>query len=391
VERHVAVLAAVLVLVAPFQGCLSGDVPFVGGDDASSNGGNDDGSDDGGDDGDDGDDGSDDPGPPPTLPNATFNGTNAYEWVEQQVRWDNGTTQFRVPGTRGAEEVRREIVAGLQQHNIDTQLQAWGGHYACNETRLVNVVGTIQGQTSREIILGAHYDSRPWAGHDPNVSKKSHNVPGANDGGSGVAALLELGRVLSEHRPLNYTVKLVFFDAEDGGIPDDSYARYETGCNPDENENHTTPGGWVIGSSHYVAEMNSDQRSRTDAVIILDMVGDENLTLRREGYSSLDADDAKADHRAIQNRVWNAAEALGYDEFVNETGTRILDDHRPFQRVGIPAVDMIHLDDNGSTPFPDVWHTTNDTLEHVSAESLEAAGRVTERAVYAMDRDLGRS
>lgn len=375
---RLTILLAALVVVAPLQGCLSGDVPFLGGDDPQDP--QDDGQD--GDDGSNGSDGSDGDGdqPPPPLPNVTFNGTLAYDHVVEQVRWDrNGSDRYRIPGTEGASAARRDIVDVLSRHNLNPHVQRWNDAYVCEDTTLVNVVGTLPGRTDRQIILGAHYDTRPWSERDENFSRRGEPTLGANDGGSGVGALLELARVLEDRRPLNYTVKLVFFDAEDGGSPP---RPVWSDCNPEEHEDHHTPDGWVIGSTHYVTQMNQDARNRTDAVVILDLVGDENLTLLKERHSFDNA-------RDLQDRIWEQAGTLNHTQFEDGVGPRILDDHRPFQRVGIPAVDIIHLDENGSTPFPSTWHTTNDTLEHVTPESLAAVGEVTERTVYALDRDLG--
>lgn len=380
--RRITVLLALLVVVAPLQGCLSGDLPFVGGDDGDTPDGSDgaDGGTDGGDDGTDGTDGGDEELPP--IPKALFNGTLAYRHVHDQVTFDrNGTRQYRIPGTEGAKAARRDIVDVLGGHGWQIHTQFWNGVYVCEETRLANIVGTLPGRTNKQIILGAHYDTRPWSEEDENFSQRKRPTLGANDGGSGVGALLELGRVLAKHHPLNHTIKMVFFDAEDGGSPP-PYLRPD--CNPDEDERHKTPGGWIIGSSHYVAEMGQEARNRTEAVVILDLVGDENLTLQRERYSH------REPHRDLQDRIWSHAADLNYTQFEERLGGQVLDDHRPFQRVGIKAVDIIHQDQNGSTVFPDTWHTLNDTLEHVSPESLEAVGRVTERTVYDLDRELGR-
>lgn len=378
-NRAAPALLALLLLTVPLQGCLSGDLPFTGSDGDPDDQDADQGDDDGGDDPPPGD-GGDGPDEPPPIPDLDFNGTRAYNWVEEQVRFDNGTTRYRVPETPGARSTVRDLVKGLDDQGWAVSIQQWRGHYECEETRLVNVVATLPGHTGKKIILGAHYDTRPWSDQAENLSDRDQPVVGANDGASGVGALMEMARVLADHRPLNHTIKIVFFDAEDGGDP----PPYLSDCNPDEHEEHRTPGGWIIGSSHYVSKMDQNQRNHTEAVIILDMVGYKNLSFFREESSYYDP------HRDLQDRIWDHSEALGYDQWKAQVKGPILDDHRPFQRAGITAVDVIHLDDEGKTPFPPTWHATNDTLESVSADSLETVGRVVERTIFDLDRELGR-
>ncbi len=182
------------------------------------------------------------------------------------------------------------------------------------------------------VILGAHYDTRIYADRDPDLNRRTDPVPGANDGASGVAVLLELARVLPEDLP--YPVWLVFFDAEDNG---------------------RIPGwDWILGSRAFVSQLEE----MPAAVIIVDMVGDKDLNLPIELSSS----------PRLVAEVWAQAAALGYDDrFLAIPGYRILDDHTPFLEAGIPAIDIIDFD------YP-YWHTTEDTLDKISAESLQAVG-----------------
>jgi Zn-dependent M28 family amino/carboxypeptidase len=156
-------------------------------------------------------------------------------------------------------------------------------------------------------------------------------VPGANDGASGVAVLLELARTLPEDIS---PVWLVFFDAEDNG-------RIEGW-------------DWILGSRAFVEEVPVSPQ----AVVIVDMVGDADLNL----YYELNSDET------IRTEIWNTAAALGYGNIFIQTGKHsMLDDHTPFLEKGIPAVDIIDFD------YP-YWHTTEDTLDKVSTESLGAVG-----------------
>ncbi|MFN8448328.1 MAG: M28 family peptidase [Anaerolineae bacterium] len=199
------------------------------------------------------------------------------------------------------------------------------------------------------IIIGAHYDSRIFADHDADEEKHLDPMPGANDGGSGVGVLLELARVIGEHYNANNEIRLVFFDAEDNG--------------------HIEPwvsllpatSGFIIGSALYASGLDMQQEN-IQYMILVDMVGDTDQQVPIEGYSNQSAPQIAAG-------IWAAAADLGYgDQFITTPRTPITDDHLPFIQRGIPSVDIIDLD------YP-YWHTTEDTIDKVSPESLERVGR----------------
>jgi glutaminyl-peptide cyclotransferase len=196
---------------------------------------------------------------------------------------------------------------------------------------ITNIVAR-RGEGSASILIGAHYDSRLLADKDPDPVERSQPVPGANDGASGVAILLELARCLPDY-PTG-EIWLVFFDAEDQG---------------------KIPGWeWIIGSNEFASSLTKQM----DAVVIIDMVGDVDLNIKIEKYSSPD----------LVDEIWGHAASLGYSSrFLQQPGYSILDDHVPFLQKGIKAVDIIDFD----YPF---WHTTNDTVDKISAESLEIVG-----------------
>jgi Zn-dependent M28 family amino/carboxypeptidase len=184
------------------------------------------------------------------------------------------------------------------------------------------------------IILGTHYDTRMLADRDPDQKRRDQPVPGANDGASGVAVLLELARTLPDDMDKN--VWLVFFDAEDNGRIQDW--------------------DWALGSRAFVDSLNS----APDSVVIIDMVGDEDLDIYIEKNSDID----------LVNSIWSTAESLGYSQyFIPFPKRSILDDHTPFLEEQIPAVLIIDLD-------YDFWHTTQDTIDKLSANSLQIVGDV---------------
>jgi Zn-dependent M28 family amino/carboxypeptidase len=197
-----------------------------------------------------------------------------------------------------------------------------------------NIIGKAQGgqSDSPPILVGAHYDTRLRA--DQDLSQPEAQVPGANDGASGAAVLLELAFVLDLNRIEN-EVWLAFFDAEDNG--------YLDGWD------------WIVGSRYFADNMTVEPVF----VIVVDMVGDVDQQFYLERNSDPN----------LSRQVWGVGGELGYgDVFVQDYRYSILDDHTPFLEKGIPAVDIIDFD------YP-YWHTTQDTVDKVSADSLERVGR----------------
>lgn len=253
-----------------------------------------------------------------------FDGERALTDVEIQI-----TQGPRIHGAPGHTFVRRWIANTLEGFDweVTEQLIEWRGFPVAN-------VIARRGQGERWIIIAAHYDTRMRADQDPNLESRDEPVVGANDGASGVALLLELGRTIPME--IDAEIWLVFFDEEDnGGIAGKS---------------------WIMGSSAFVDALET----HPDAVVILDMVGDRNLNIFVEQNSEL----------ILTSEIWSVAAELGYSEyFIPIPKHRMIDDHIPFREVGIPAVDVIDFD------YP-YWHTTEDTIDKVSAQSLQIVGEV---------------
>ncbi|MBI3538196.1 MAG: M28 family peptidase [Chloroflexi bacterium] len=209
-----------------------------------------------------------------------------------------------------------------------------------------NVIGILGEGKGARVIIGAHYDTRLRA--DQDRDHPDAPVPGANDGASGVAVLLELARTVDESK-LKNEVWLAFFDAEDnGGIDGCLIAKVET-C-------EHTAWNWSVGAA-YVAE---HLEASPFAVIVLDMIGDADQNIFWE-YNS---------DKELQTQLWAIAARLGYTrEFIPQFKWSMEDDHTPFLRRGLRAVDVIDFD------YP-YWHTTQDTADKISAASLERVGRV---------------
>ncbi len=254
-----------------------------------------------------------------------FDGERAFQLAAEQLEFGP-----RYPGSAGHEAVGDWIMAQLQGAGWETIEQP----FLYRDQSLRNIIGLAEGSEDACILLGAHYDTRPIAEMD--LSNPQQPVPGANDGASGVAVLLELARVLRPEK-LSCQVSFVFFDAEDSG--------------------DINGWDWAVGSQYYAETLESHPQ----AVVIVDMVGDEDLQLYYERNSD----------REISQSIWAMAEQLAYPAFIPQQKYTIFDDHTAFLRQGVPAVDIIDFD------YP-YWHTTQDTLEHISSYSLEQVGRTLE-------------
>jgi Zn-dependent M28 family amino/carboxypeptidase len=254
-----------------------------------------------------------------------FDGASAYEYAIKQV--DFGP---RTPGSEAHQKTIEFIVNELNTNGWTTEIQS----EVVNDYEIKNIVGKRDvSEDYPWILIGAHYDSRFFADKDPDPEKQLQPVVGANDGASGVAVLLELARVLPE--TMNKNVWLVFFDAEDQGYIDNW--------------------DWILGSRSFANNL----AGKPDAVVILDMIGDSDLQVYYERNSDI----------ALQEEIWKIASDLGYgDNFIPEFKHSILDDHIPFIEKGIPAIDIIDFD-------YEYWHTSQDTIDKVSPESLEIIGK----------------
>jgi Zn-dependent M28 family amino/carboxypeptidase len=251
-----------------------------------------------------------------------FDGNRAYQDVVTQV--DFGP---RVPGTPAHQAEVNWLVSQLTSLGWFTEVQTIN-----NESiQILNVIAK-RGKGFPWIILGAHYDSRQYADQDPNLGNRLKPVPGVNDGASGVAVLLELARILPKYP--SYQIWLVFFDWEDQGKINNQQ--------------------WILGSRAFVDTLTQNP----DAAVIIDMIGDKNLDIYLERNSD----------PTLSTEIWGIAKDLGYQStFINQDKYSMLDDHTPFLEKGIKAIDIIDFD------YP-YWHTTSDTADKVSAQSLSIVG-----------------
>jgi hypothetical protein len=286
-----------------------------------------------------------------------FNGTKAYTLIEKQVQFGP-----RIPGSEAIESTRRMIKNTINTDGMwKIENQNFSKEWIEGENiSLVNLIisPTIRDRNQSLFLLLAHYDSRRWADQDTNPALRSNPVMGANDGASGVAVALELGRVLiSSHKISNF--KIILFDAEDQG---------NIGWN------------WILGSRYYVNSNQFDQDNITFA-ILFDMVGGNNAIFKREGFSDKYA-------QSIVSKIWNIAKKMNYDQFfVNRSWSKITDDHLPFLEKGIPAVDII---DDFINNY-EAWHTTDDTINQINKATLSAVGKTVEAFLIEIQQNNGTS
>lgn len=269
-----------------------------------------------------------------------FDGGRAYEDLRRQVAFGP-----RPAGSAALAQCRQYLLDELKKAGIAAREDAFDAETPIGRVRMVNVIGTIPGKRTDRIALATHYDTKLF---------REFRFLGASDGASSTAAVLELGRVL-KGRQNEYTIELLFFDGEEAFV--------------DWNRNNDN----TYGSRHYVqAAQQAGTLPTLKALVLLDMVGDRDLNIRRETNST----------DWLNDLIWAAARRLGYTrEFLDEEFTVGGDDHFPFLSAGVPAVDIIDFD------YP-AWHTAQDDLDRVSARSLQIVGDVVLDALPHIERRL---
>lgn len=267
-----------------------------------------------------------------------FDSAKAWEHLRQQV-----AIGPRPSGSPANVKNRDYIKAQMSALGIKTIEQPFEGATPLGPVKMVNLIATIPGQRPDRIVLASHFDTKLF---------RDMRFVGASDGASSTAALIELARVIKARPQLPFTIELLFLDGEEAVVEwqgtDNTY-----------------------GSRYYVdAARKSGSLKSLRALILLDMVGDRNLTIRRESNST----------RWLTDIVWNAAHKLGHRAFMDEE-TTVEDDHVPFLKAGVPSLDIIDLD------YP-AWHTAQDTLDAVAARSLQVVGDVVVAALPQIEARL---
>ncbi len=266
-----------------------------------------------------------------------FDGRQALAYVETQLAFGP-----RVPNTDGHRRTGDWILEQLEQRADSVEVQQFTHVTEAGDSlRLRNFIARFRPELTERILYVAHWDTRPRSDQSRNIGEQQRPVPGANDGASGVAVLLGVADALRK-RPSEFGVDLVFVDGED-------YGDFSVGKDV------------LIGSRHYAATV--DQSRLPLFAVVWDMVGDADLQFLKEGYSVSRAPE-------VVDRVWAKARELGYARVFRDAARGpITDDHVPLLDAGIRAIDVIDLDYAA-------WHTPDDTIDKISAESLQIVGDV---------------
>lgn len=278
----------------------------------------------------------------------TFNVDSAFSFVKAQT--DFGP---RVPGTIAHNQCRDYLTKKLIDYCDTVIVQPFtASTYNGQKITSCNIIGIIAPEKQSRLLLAAHWDSRPYADHDPDPDNRQKPIDGANDGASGVGVLLETARQLHAQRP-EIGIDIIFFDMEDYGPPSGTNIQGDW---------------WGLGSQYWAQNPHTPDYAAKYG-ILLDMVGSPNARFLQEGYSTRFAHD-------VVSKVWATAYRLGYHRyFVNEPGDMITDDHYYVNRYSnVKMIDIIHLDRSYGTGFDRVWHTLEDNIQNIDKDMLGVVG-----------------
>ena len=279
---------------------------------------------------------------------ALFDATNAFREVKRFVGLGPKDS-----GTPGGASAAFYLHSRLRAMGAETSTDEFVDETPRGPVKFRNVIGRIPGQGDGVIILGGHYDTK---------SGMKEGFEGANDGGSSTGVLLELARLITEAGragKLARTVMIVFFDGEECMV-------------------HYGPQDGLHGSRHMASRLVKEGRaSDVKAVIVLDMIGDKDLTVTLPLNST----------PHLVSSLFNAAHADNARGRFSLYPFEVGDDHAPFLRAGMPAIDIIDFRYGSARDLNDYWHTEHDRMDKISADSLGMVGRVTLRMLNDLMKD----
>jgi len=280
-----------------------------------------------------------------------FDGDGAYALTRQQC--DFGP---RVPGTPAHAQCADWLIHTLKA-SCDTVMLQTGTVQTARSGKLgiKNIIGVINPEATKRLLLLAHWDTRPWADNDPDPANHSKPVMGANDGASGVGVLLQLARQLKD-TGTTLGVDILLVDAEDMGV--------------DDNEE-----SWALGTQYWAQHPHVEGYKPLFG-ILLDMVGDSNATFTREYYSTQYAG-------GFGDMVWGNAAG---SHFKNVQGGAVTDDHIFINRAGIPCIDIIDMRSDSETGFGPRWHTISDTMDGIDAATLGEVGQTLLNVIASLEQ-----
>ncbi|MES2382285.1 MAG: M28 family peptidase [Bacteroidota bacterium] len=284
-----------------------------------------------------------------------FNADSAYYFVQKQV--DFGP---RVTGTK--ESIKCAAWLSQQFKNYGAKVTEQKGqvtNWAKSKLNCINIIAQFNPEAKKRILITAHWDSRPVADNDPVESNRTKPVLAADDGGSGVAVMLEIARVIKQNKLNGIGVDLICFDAEDWGNPSAEFQDADTYC---------------LGTQYWGQNI-VPQNYTADFAINLDMVGGKDAKFIWEQHSINQGEN-------VLRKVWEKAALLNYGNFFYyyQYG-QITDDHFYVHKyTKIPAIDIINF--NKETGFPAWWHTVNDNMSNIDRATLKAVGQTVLEVIY---------
>jgi Zn-dependent M28 family amino/carboxypeptidase len=241
------------------------------------------------------------------------------------------------PGSQAQRKVGDYLIGQLKSSRLEVQCQEFQAPTPIGSLNMRNIWGVLPGKSGKTVILASHYDSKYF---------KDFQFVGANDGASSSAVLLELARVLGHGNPTEHAIWFVFFDGEEAIR---EWSEFDS----------------LYGSREFVKMLNAQQKlGSIGALILLDLVGENDLSFRRDTNST----------PWLVDTIWTAAARLGHTDKFRQTATTMIDDHIPFAQQGVPVVDIIDLDYA-------YWHTPEDTLDKLSPENMRAVAEVVLNAL----------
>jgi len=276
---------------------------------------------------------------------------SVFSFVEQQLSFG-----YRIPGTPEHEACKDWLVQKLKSYGANVQTQSFKASFFDKvDQQSYNIIASYNPSHKQRVLLAAHWDSRLVAEKDADVTKKDNPIYGADDGGSGVAALLEIARHINEN-PIDLGVDIILFDAEDNGTGTDNYS-------------------WCLGSQYW---SKNKHKSGYDPEfgILLDMVGAKGAQFPKEGHSQTYA-------KKYHDKVWMLAQRMGYNDlFINQAFGGINDDHWHVNTTGkIPMIDIINYDLSRNT-FDEYHHTHDDNIDVIDKNILRTVTQVVLATIY---------
>jgi glutaminyl-peptide cyclotransferase len=292
----------------------------------------------------------------PQRAKTAFSGQQALEYARAQVAFGP-----RVPGTPAAKKAGDWIVAQMRQRADTVIVQSWTHVTMAHDTLpMRNILARFNPKATQRILYLTHWDTRPHADDDPVFGKRAGSFDAANDGASGVGLFVALADFLKRAPPAT-GVDLLFVDGEDWG----SFDNYAAGKAPDV----------LIGSTYFV-QHPPEPGYKPIFGVLFDMIGDKDLNINEETNSLEVAPE-------VVGRVWRTAADLGYSKyFIPADGGPVIDDQLPFLKAGMHVIDVVDI--NYPLPYPSTvnyHHTTMDTMDKISAKSLQIIGDVAVKLI----------